>query len=764
MVVACAVGGCLALPRATIAQGHPERVITSVEFSGLVHAEEAYVADIVRVRAGDRFSRSTLDDAVTKLLRTGKFLTARYALDERPEGVRVTFELHERPVVSSISFEGNVRFNDTKLGQQVDLHEGEPADLFAVRRGRDAIVSMYRDAGFGDVAVTFDRERFERAGELVYHIAEGPRVRVSAIVFDGATAFTERQLKKQIETRTAFWIFRAGVLDEELLRSDVARLQKYYHDSGFLDARVGYRTELTLSGEDVRVIFTVVEGARYAIESMEFRGNKAFSPQELLARIGSRAGETVKRRQIDMDARAIQSAYWELGYIDVTVRPLQVFSDSPGFVRLTFEIDEGEQFRVGRVAVRGNARTKDKVVRRALNLYPPDDLLDLNEAKEAERRLLETRVFDAARVLPVGNEPGVRDVVMDVQEAEKSGDFLFGVGVTSNSGLVGNVIVDLHNFDLFDWPRSFAELVKFRSFFGGGQRLRLELQPGVDLSRFRIDFTEPYFLDKPIRFDLSAYLFERGRDGYDERRAGMNLSLGKRFERGRLRGWSGEVALRLESAGVRGVDVFAARRIHDDEGTHLLTSVKLTMVRDRTDSRFLPTTGDRLRIGYEQFGILGGDHDFGKLAMRYDWYKTVRTDQLERKSVLHLTAQGGVIVGDAPVFERFYAGGTGTIRGFRFRGVGPHQGIDKNNVGGEYQALLGAEYSYPLYGDNLRGHIFLDTGTVGSGSLRASVGTGVRLTIDILGPVPLEFNLAFPFLADGDDEEQVFSFLVGGLF
>jgi len=116
------------------------------------------------------------------------------------------------------------------------------------------------------------------------------------------------------------------------------------------------------------------------------------------------------------------------------------------------------------------------------------------------------------------------------------------------------------------------------------------------------------------------------------------------------------------------------------------------------------------------------------------------------------------------VIETFYAGGTGSLRGFEFRGVGEHDGIDENNIGGDFLVLLGAEYTFPLIGDNVRGHVFLDTGTVGSGSYRAAVGAGIRLTINVLGPVPLEFNLAMPVSSDDDDDEQVFSFLIGTLF
>jgi outer membrane protein insertion porin family len=394
-------------------------------------------------------------------------------------------------------------------------------------------------------------------------------------------------------------------------------------------------------------------------------------------------------------------------------------------------------------------------------LYPPDDLFNLSEARKAEKDLVETRVFSSARVIPSGDEPGVRDAVIDVVESEKAGDFLFGVGVTSNSGVVGSVVLDFQNFDLFDTPESWNEFVKLRSFYGGGQRLRLELQPGTEVSRFRVDFTEPYLFDKPLRFDSSFFLFERERDGYTENRIGSSYSLGKRFERGRLQGWSGELALRNEMVDVEDLDLFTSSEIRDDEGSNLITGLKGTLVRDRTDSRFVPTTGDRLRLSYEQ---VVGDHFFGRAGVGYNWYTTLATDRLERKSVLALRGEGGYIIGDAPVFERFYAGGIGSIRGFQYRGVGERDGLDDNNIGGDYLILVGAEYSYPLYGENLRGHVFLDTGTAGSGGFRAGVGTGVRFTLNIFGPIPIELNVAMPVSADSEDEEQIFSFVVGSIF
>ncbi len=738
--------------------------VAVVEFTGLQRTTLTFAQDIVRLRVGDAADKAALDEAAARLVRTGRFTDVQYKTEPAADGVRVVFEVTERTLVTAIKFEGNTKFRDGALKDVVGQKIGEAADVFAIRDGRDAIAGKYREAGYGEVEVSYDQNRLERTGELAYAVVEGDRVLIRKIRFEGNAHVLESELKRELQTKTAWWIFRTGAFDADTVEGDVARVQNYYRDQGFLDAKASFRKELGPDGEGLTVVFVVEEGVAYTIEDIQFRGQAQLSAEELGGLIRSRAGETVKRPQVEADARAIHERYGSLGYLDARVRPVRVFAETPGRVRITFEIEEGGQFRVARVVVRGNARTKDKVVRRALNLYPPDDLFNLTEAKEAERRLVESRIFDTARVIPVGDQPGVRDAVIDVTESEKAGDFLFGAGVTSNSGLVGSVVLDLQNFDLRDRPRSWAEFFKLRSFFGGGQRLRIELQPGSDVNRFRIDFTEPYLFDRPLRFDTSLYLFERGRDGYHEGRIGQTTSLGKRFERGPLQGWSGEIALRSEMVDIDDVDLFASNEIREDKGSNLISGTRVSLVRDRTDNRLVPTKGDRFRVGYEYVGLLGGDHNFGKVTTGYNWYTTVRTDRLDRKYVLQLRGEGGAIVGDAPVFERFYAGGTGSIRGFAFRGVGEHDGLDDNNIGGDYLLLLGAEYSYPLYGENLRGHVFLDTGTAGAGAYRAAIGTGVRFTLDILGPLPLEFNLAFPFATGTDDDEQVFSFLVGSIF
>jgi outer membrane protein insertion porin family len=204
------------------------------------------------------------------------------------------------------------------------------------------------------------------------------------------------------------------------------------------------------------------------------------------------------------------------------------------------------------------------------------------------------------------------------------------------------------------------------------------------------------------------------------------------------------------------------------KGSNFLTSLKGTLARDTTDSRLIPTEGYRVAFSWEQVGALGGAYDFGKPTVSAAWYKTLRTDVFDRKSVLALRGDLGWIVGDAPVFERYFGGGFGSIRGFDFQGVSPRAGLFHDRVGGDFIVLTGGEYSFPLYAETVRGVTFLDMGTVEEGfeitSWRASVGFGLRVIIPFLGPVPMVFDFGWPIAEDERDDNRVFNFSFGASF
>jgi outer membrane protein insertion porin family len=741
--------------------------IRRIEIEGNRLYTETYIRSLIRSEEGTPYSSEQVRGDVRRLQQTGKFLDVFATPHIEAGQVVLTFTVAELPEITAVNFQGNVRFKDKDLRKELTIGPGSPLDRFAIEQGREAIQTLYRTKGYNEAQVTIDEQALDQDHVVIYQIVEGPRVRVRKVDFEGNVHFSDRVLASKVSTKPYLWIFREGIYSADQVAEDELSLQSFLRGQGYLDARVSHRLSFDETGQKLTVTFLIEEGPRYSIRNVLFEGNSVFATDDLKALISLKPGMFMVRERIRQDVEKLTSLYHEQGYINVTVATRWVFAEEPELVDLTFEIHEGDQFRVGRLVVRGNRETQDKVVRRELRLFP-GDLFDLNKTREAERRLRETGLFSAASVTPVGGEPGVRDAMVEVTEQERTVQFLFGVGVTSNSGVLGNIMIENRNFDLFDWPRSFTEFVKGQSFRGAGQTMRIQFEPGTELTRFRIDFLEPYFLDQELSLGTSLYFFERGRDDYNEERLGGSISFGKRFRKGRMKNWAAELSLRLENVDISDVDILDAKDIREVEGNNYISTVRGTLVHDTTDSRFLPSRGHRFRASYEQAGVFGGDFTFGKVLASYRWYRTLYTDEFDRKQILALGGQVGGILGDAPVFERFYAGGLSSIRGFAFRGVSPRQGLRDDAVGGDFLFLLNAEYSFPLVGKNLRGVLFVDSGTAEENyeitKWRAAIGGGIRLIVDFFGPIPLEFNLAVPVVKDDDDDEQVFSFFFGTTF
>ncbi|MGE0482009.1 MAG: outer membrane protein assembly factor BamA [Phycisphaerae bacterium] len=756
-----------AQPASDVAAGEGA-LVERVEFQGLNRINEGFVRRLIKSREGQPFSTRQLQEDVRELLRSRKFLNA--AGSTRAEGDRavVIFTVAEKPEIAGVEIVGNKRFTTEALFKELPFAAGSVLDRFEVNKGRDDLLRKYKETGHFYAEVKLDDAALDE-GRVVYTITEGPEVHVAQIAFEGNRAFAASVLRTKIKTQKRFWFIISGVFDEEQAERDALAVEQFYRDEGFLDAKVGYRPDFDpITREALTLTFVIEEGARYTVQAITVAGNAAFDTPRLLSEMqlapGGFAREDTRRR----DIRRVQDVYGEIGYVDARIDTQYDFTETPGVVVLRYDIAENKRSKFGRITIRGNTTTKDEVIRRELRFYPGEDYNTV-AARRAERRVLETTLFTpgGVKITPLEDVDGYREALVEVTEGNMI-DFLIGVGVSSDNGLIGNITVNNRNFDLLDWPRTWGEFFRGRAFRGDGQTLRLSLEPGVEVSRFRIDFTEPYLFDKPLRFDTAFFLFERDRGPYTEERLGGNVSLSRRFETGPLNGWAVEGAVGLEGVDITDVKTFAAKAIRDARGSSTLTTLKGTIVRDTTDSRIQPSEGSRLSVSWEQAGALGGDWDFGRPGASARWYRTVRTDILDRKSILSLRGDIGYIVGDAPVFERFYAGGFGSLRGFDFRGVSPRKGVYDDAVGGDFILLTGAEYSVPLYAETVRGVTFIDMGTVEEDfeitNWRVSVGFGIRINLDFFGRIPMIFDFGFPIAKDDDDATRVFNFSFGASF
>lgn len=673
-----------------------------------------------------------------------------------------------RNVIRSIDFIGNHTYKDKKLKNKVGFELGDYLDPVLAETGRGIISELYRKNGFPHVSVIINAAKVE-TGELIYIIDEGPRVRIKSVKFQGNSGIKTSSLKKAVKTGTRKWVVKPVYYTEEMVTADVERLQKIYYSRGYLNSKVR-------ATGDSHITFIINEGPLYKVRDIVITGNTRFGSATLLSGFKLEPGDTYFYQKADLQAKEMLKLYRENGFVNsqVTQSPVFVEGGEGSIADVVFTIVEGGQFRIGRVDITGNETTQDKVIRHVLDEYgfTPGSLYNAHIAPnepggQLEKYIQRMTLAEQAIIMPLPfpGDPNRLDARVDITEG-LTGMWNPGVGIGSDSGVIGHLVFQQQNFDITDTPDSFGDFIGMKAFRGAGQTLRIALEPGTEVSQYSISFTEPYFRDKPTSLDVAGSFYERGRESYDEER--MKAYLG--FEQRREENWRRSIGFRAENVDVGGIDADAPKEINNVKGGNVLLGVRAGFGRDMTDDKYNPSDGYTFDTGYEQ---VGGDHNFGLLNGAYIRYMTLHQDLLDRKTILATKIRVGTTVGSAPPFEKFYGGGTGTygIRGFEYRGVstrGLQTGVAnpkrKDPIGSDWIFLANTEVAVPIVGESLSWLFFVDSGLIDSGGYRAAVGTGIQILIpQWFGPVPMRFELAAPFMKDNEDDTQVFSFSVGGL-
>ncbi len=351
------------------------------------------------------------------------------------------------------------------------------------------------------------------------------------------------------------------------------------------------------------------------------------------------------------------------------------------------------------------------------------------------------------------------DVDVGVAETE-TGRFMFGVGVNSDAGLTGNIVIDERNFDLFAAPRSWSDVAEGRAFRGGGQGFRIEALPGTSVQRYMVNFSEPYLMGTRVSMNVSGSFFDRRFFDWDEQRFGGRLGFGYRLSPDLSVSASG----RAENVNIHDPRVVGVPQLDRVIGKSDLFGGKVSLTHDTRDVPFAPTEGHMLEMSFEQvFGTF--DYSRATLDARRYFLISERADGSGRHT-LGFSLKTGFSGADTPIFENFFAGGFSTLRGFDFRGASPV--VSGVVVGGRFQLLGSVEYMLSLTADDmLRGVVFCDYGTVeedieiDANNFRVAPGFGLRIFVPAMGPAPIALDFAFPVIHADSDSTQVFSFFVG---
>jgi len=714
---------------------YAQDVVTRVDIEGNNIVSDATIISKIKVRAGQPYNENIINTDVKNLYATGFFETVEAQRRGEPDEVVVVFVVKEKSILKKITIQGARFIRPKAILEAIDIKEGAFVDDYKMKEAVRQIKDLYNGKGFSQAEISYELIPLEKKNEreAKIEINEKGVLKVRGVKVVGNKSISTSRILRAMKTRKA-WLFNKGLFKREVLRDDIKRITDYYKLQGFSDAKVDIETEQKAKGIYLTVV--VDEGRRYYVGTITVEGNEQVGLEDIRKAMALKEGSIFSEQAVYADSSSIREVYVDRGYIFSQVEPFSLFNPQTEKIDVSYRISENDLAYIEDIEIKGNTKTKDKVIRRELRVYPGEKF-DGRKVRKSKERLNRLGFFDEIRLsTEPGSETNYVDLIVDVKEA-KTGYVSFGGGYSSIEEFVGFVEIRQRNFDYKN----------FSTFTGDGQDLSLMVSMGTLSDRYQLSFTNPWIFDTPLSFGFDAYQKGHKKEdnvgyAYEQKVTGGALRLGREFgdyiEAG--------LAYRFESVEISDVDTSASQALKDEEGTADLSSGIVSASYDKRDNALSPRKGFYFRNTFQTTGgPFGGDRDFTKYFGRLSIYVPAIN-----RSVLELRLRTGFAdpFGDTnkiPLYERFFAGGASTIRGYQERKVGPIDSGTEDPVGGEAMFVGNVEYTYPLV-DFLKVAAFYDTGNVWeknsdfmSGDLFSSIGLGVRVKTPI-GPVSVDYG------------------------
>lgn len=810
---ACALSACVCCATSVWAQEEPPKISRiEIKFAGPAAVSETLIRGNIRSRVGEPYRPVTVDDDIRSLYKTDLFYDIRVTRDKADDGgVVITYVVQANPRLTEIKLSGNSKIKSSDIKKKITSKVGEALDERKLFTDTQAIQELYQKKGYPRTEVKYVLNIDEGAGRgtATFEIKESQKVKISDVEFVGAEAFSQSKLRGVLKgTRRHWmwsWLTRGGFFRDDKFEEDQELLKEFYRDKGYIDFDLKDVEFVNETAKSMVVRLHIFEGRQYKLGQVSFVGTtmlptNAVSPNfeagpmpknpaerqawgeaiTLNQSFKMKPGDVFTFKGLSKDTQAIENFYDARGHIDVArggnLRTKRIPNVETGTMDIQYQVEEGQKSYVEKIIIRGNTKTKDKVIRRELALSP-GETFDMTRVKISQRRLQGLEYFSKVDARPEDTDvPNRKNLLVGVEE-QRTGKMSFGAGFSSIDSLVAYLEITQGNFDLFHWP----------TFTGGGQKFRMQLQVGTERQDYVLSLTEPWFLDK--RLQLGAELYHRRANYqslgnlYDEVRTGMRLSLSKAlprptfldeiFGRGDL---IGSIYYNIENVGIllddglhgdilvnnSDPDEFGQRdrvphnapyALLNEDGYSFLTRFGGSIAYDTRNDVRLPNGGQRTEFTSEiTSSYLGGERDFYKLELQSAWY----FPGLFKGHVIEIGGRSGVVEGmrgdDVPFYERYYLGGMYSLRGFRYRAISPREDGFAEPIGGHSYWFGSAEYSLPLIdsegGAGVRLAAFYDIGSVGdapysfnSSDYSANWGIGIRLNIPQLGPLRLDYGV-----------------------
>lgn len=708
-------------------------LIEELAFSGNTVFDDKNLLKVMKSKKGSRLRSALLLDTDREAI-IKKYTEAGYPA-AKPGPIDMRFKdnkafvhilVNEGPRVIA-GFTGNREFGSDKLKQSLLIWSEHDISDAVIDSSMDKIKTLYREKGYADAAIAVKKSEQPGLLELAFTVREGPRVTMNKITVQGNTVFTAKELKKQMALRESGW-FVSRPYREDLLDKDIDNLRDRYLNVGYLSAKVKKNVVMSPDRSAATVVIDILEGAQTRTGNVVLEGNRLFTSAELQDTLTLKPGAPFNEQLVDEDRYRILSAYTNKGYLYARVDVDKNAYDHTVDVR--YRITEDLPVSIGKIILRGNERTRDDVIMREL-LVKPGGFYDYGAILNSQQRIYRLGYFRVARFEPVrpGEKEYIKDMLFTVEE-RPAGAMEYTVGYGDLDRLRGSVEVS------------------HRNLWGTARYSSLRYEQSDILKRAIFNFKEPWLLGRNLegRFSLvwsdSEKLNSDTREiYYKTRKTTASLGIEKTYEHLKP-------SLTYMFENVRNYNVRTeAQLTPEDSGRVLVSSLSPALIWDLRDDVFNPHKGALYGIILkEALRELWSEADFSKLTIQGSWFLPINA------AVVALSARAGMAwpfrdTTEVPIHERFYVGGSTTVRGFRQDAIGPSV-MDANGdlipQGGSSMAVLNLELRVNP-GEGFGLVLFTDAGNVWPGQkinlsdLRSSYGAGIRYGTPV-GPLRIDYG------------------------
>lgn len=763
----CAAAAGLVLACVLVPARLPAEVIKELRVvsTGAGPAPRDSVLAFITTREGQEFEPTLISRDLQALQKTGRFADVRVSAEHVPGGIALRYEVQANPIIRTLRVNGAEFLGNHKVRNLMELGAGDLVSDAILSVRAQKVRESYAKHYYPDARLTWTITPDPARGmvDVAITVQEGRKAFVKRIRFTGNAHYQDRELRRVMKQRQAnwlSWITSQGMFNEDDVIFDRELLRRAFLNRGYLDVTIGEPDIRMIGRRWIEVTVPVTEGPLYQVGRVTLAGTQRFPEAEVARVLRLKPGQPAAISAVETNLQALSDFYGSRGYLKTGV---DYQLDTPGaapVADVAFKVREGAPAHIRNIEIRGNTRTKDKVIRRELTVAP-GDLYNTVKVRNSERRIRNLGFFSYVNSFPQSTlRADQYDLILDVEE-QRTGAFNIGAGFSSIDQVVAFAELSQGNFDISN----------LRSFTGAGQKMKVRVQGGTKRSDYELEFIEPWFLNRQLSLGVDLFQHESRyfSDEYDQRNRGFNVTLGKplnSFDRINL-------TYGLEQVEIYNVPTNASELLIQEEGKRLVSSMTLELLHDSRDNAFIPTRGNRSSLAATLAGgPLGADTDFYKFQARTSQFWTPWLDH-----VFNLRGWAGYVeqyddTERVPLFDRFFLGGPNTLRGFKYRKVGPKD-EDEEPVGGKTAAYFIAEYSVPI-AQYVRVAAFYDGGLVwarmfekdeeeayvGDGMFNSDLGVGVRL--DFPG-FPIQLDYAWPLKADemNDRPQGRFSFWIG---